>query len=89
MFLECGPHIQVQFKCVSFLTLFLFFRNVAVELWRQVGAQWEKENEEDLKDKMDFLGSPPPRYPTGGELKNQLSSAPHWEPTITKRLDGI
>ncbi|KAL6475991.1 hypothetical protein MHYP_G00144900 [Metynnis hypsauchen] len=42
-------------------------KNVAVELWRQVGAQWEKENEDDLKDKMDFLLSAPPRYPPGVE----------------------
>ncbi|KAK7940376.1 hypothetical protein WMY93_003702 [Mugilogobius chulae] len=42
-------------------------RLLAADLWRQVGAQWEKENEEDLKDKMDFLLTPPPFYPTGVE----------------------
>ncbi|XP_066498127.1 dynein axonemal assembly factor 5-like [Hoplias malabaricus] len=42
-------------------------RDIAGGLWKQVGAQWEKENEEDLKDKMDFLLSPPPRYPPGVE----------------------
>ncbi|XP_072549719.1 dynein axonemal assembly factor 5-like [Salminus brasiliensis] len=42
-------------------------RNQAVALWGQVGAQWEKENEDDLKDKMDFLLSPPSRYPPGVE----------------------
>nr|XP_057904336.1 dynein axonemal assembly factor 5 [Doryrhamphus excisus] len=40
---------------------------LAADLWRQVGAQWEKENEDDLKDKMDFLLTPPPFYPSGVE----------------------
>ncbi|XP_047427103.1 dynein axonemal assembly factor 5-like isoform X1 [Mugil cephalus] len=42
-------------------------RLLAADLWRQVGAQWEKENEDDLKDKMDFLLTPPPHYPPGVE----------------------
>ncbi|XP_034396317.1 dynein assembly factor 5, axonemal-like [Cyclopterus lumpus] len=42
-------------------------RLLSADLWRQVGAQWEKENEDEIKDKMDFLLSPPPFYPTGVE----------------------
>lgn len=42
------------------------------ELWRQVGAQWEKENEDDIKDKMDFLITPPPLYPPGGQSLHQI-----------------
>uniref|UniRef100_UPI0037E7320A dynein axonemal assembly factor 5-like n=1 Tax=Semicossyphus pulcher TaxID=241346 RepID=UPI0037E7320A len=42
-------------------------RLLAADLWKQVGAQWEKENEEDIKDKMDFLLTPPPFYPPGAE----------------------
>ncbi|TNN68891.1 Dynein assembly factor 5, axonemal [Liparis tanakae] len=42
-------------------------RLLSADLWRQVGAQWEKENEDDLKDKMDFLLAPPPFYPPGVE----------------------
>uniref|UniRef100_A0A3P8W8T4 Dynein axonemal assembly factor 5 n=1 Tax=Cynoglossus semilaevis TaxID=244447 RepID=A0A3P8W8T4_CYNSE len=42
-------------------------RLLAADLWRQVGEQWEKENEEDIKDKMDFLLSSPPFYPAGVE----------------------
>ncbi|XP_077590424.1 dynein axonemal assembly factor 5 [Stigmatopora nigra] len=42
-------------------------RLLAADLWRRVGAQWEKENEEDLKDKMDFLLTPPSFYPQGVE----------------------
>uniref|UniRef100_A0A8C7P193 Dynein axonemal assembly factor 5 n=1 Tax=Oncorhynchus mykiss TaxID=8022 RepID=A0A8C7P193_ONCMY len=37
----------------------------AAELWRQTGALWEQENEDDLKDKMDFLLTPPDLYPAG------------------------
>lgn len=44
-----------------------FCRLLAADLWKRVGAQWEKENEEDIKDKMDFLLTPPPFYPTGGQ----------------------
>uniref|UniRef100_A0A3Q3X073 Uncharacterized protein n=1 Tax=Mola mola TaxID=94237 RepID=A0A3Q3X073_MOLML len=42
-------------------------RLLAVELWKRVGAQWEEENEDEIKDKMDFLFTPPPFYPTGVE----------------------
>ncbi|XP_063074437.1 dynein axonemal assembly factor 5-like [Engraulis encrasicolus] len=42
-------------------------QQVTADLWRRVGAQWEKENEEDLKDKMDFLLTPPQHYPSGVE----------------------
>ncbi|XP_028840855.1 dynein assembly factor 5, axonemal isoform X2 [Denticeps clupeoides] len=38
-------------------------RSLAADLWKQVGAQWEKENEDDLKDKLDFLLTAPPLYP--------------------------
>ncbi|MCI4385297.1 hypothetical protein PGIGA_G00048810 [Pangasianodon gigas] len=38
---------------------------LACELWKQVGTQWEKENEDDLKDKMDFFLSPTLQYPPG------------------------
>ncbi|KAM9391919.1 dynein axonemal assembly factor 5 [Pholidichthys leucotaenia] len=42
-------------------------RLLAADLWKQVGAQWEKENEDSIKGKMDFLVSPPPHYPAGVE----------------------
>ncbi|KAG8006970.1 Dynein assembly factor 5 [Nibea albiflora] len=42
-------------------------RFLAADLWKQAGVQWEKENEEDIKDKMDFLLTPPPFYPPGVE----------------------
>lgn len=39
-------------------------RTLAWTYWEKVGLQWEKENEEDLKDKMDF-SVPPSHYPKG------------------------
>lgn len=41
-------------------------RTLAWTYWEKIGLQWEKENEEDLKDKMDFSVSPS-HYPKGGE----------------------
>ncbi|XP_003416624.2 dynein axonemal assembly factor 5 [Loxodonta africana] len=38
-------------------------RELAASLWEKVGLQWQKENEEDLKDKLDFATPPPPHYP--------------------------
>ncbi|KAM4820819.1 dynein axonemal assembly factor 5 [Thomomys bottae] len=38
-------------------------RQSAASLWEKVGLQWQKENEEDLKDKLDFASPPPPHYP--------------------------
>ncbi|KAI4822332.1 hypothetical protein KUCAC02_007886, partial [Chaenocephalus aceratus] len=40
---------------------------LAADLWKQVGAQWEKENEDDIKDKLDFLLTQSPFYPQGVE----------------------
>ncbi|KFO81788.1 HEAT repeat-containing protein 2, partial [Cuculus canorus] len=37
---------------------------LACTYWEMIGLQWEKENEDDLKDKMDF-SVPPSRYPKG------------------------
>ncbi|XP_039327419.1 dynein axonemal assembly factor 5 isoform X1 [Saimiri boliviensis] len=38
-------------------------RQLAASLWEDVGLQWQRENEEDLKDKLDFAPPPPPHYP--------------------------
>ncbi|XP_013865552.1 dynein assembly factor 5, axonemal [Austrofundulus limnaeus] len=42
-------------------------RLLAADFWKQVGTQWEKENEDDIKDKLDFLLTPPLHYPEGVE----------------------
>ena len=39
----------------------------ATSLWEQVGLQWQTENEEDLKDKLDFASPPPAHHPSPGE----------------------
>ncbi|XP_037766378.1 dynein axonemal assembly factor 5 isoform X1 [Chelonia mydas] len=39
-------------------------KQLAVSYWKRIGLQWEKENEEDLKDKLDFY-SAPSHYPEG------------------------
>lgn len=39
----------------------------AAGLWEQVGLRWQMENEEDLKDKLDFAGPPPAHHPSPGE----------------------
>ncbi|CAI2731470.1 unnamed protein product [Schistosoma spindalis] len=40
-------------------------RMVATELWHHIGLKFEKENEEQLKDKLDFDHGPPFHYPYG------------------------
>nr|XP_056722598.1 dynein axonemal assembly factor 5 [Euleptes europaea] len=39
-------------------------RELALSYWKKVGLQWENENEDDIKDKLDFY-SAPPYYPQG------------------------
>lgn len=56
-----------EIVCNIVIIMPFFCRHLAADLWKRVGAQWEKENEEDIKDKMDFLLTPPPFYPTGGQ----------------------
>ncbi|KAF8561388.1 HEAT repeat containing protein [Paragonimus westermani] len=40
-------------------------RDLAEDLWHDVGLKFEKENEEQLKDKLDFDKGPPSHYPLG------------------------
>ncbi|KAM3826520.1 dynein axonemal assembly factor 5 [Vipera latastei] len=39
-------------------------KELALTYWKKVGLQWEKENEEDIKDKLDFYAEPS-YYPPG------------------------
>lgn len=43
-------------------------RKEAWEIWSKAGLQYQQENEQDLKDKMDFLNEKPSHYPPGGEF---------------------
>ncbi|XP_007525181.1 dynein axonemal assembly factor 5 isoform X2 [Erinaceus europaeus] len=38
--------------------------HAAASLWEQVGLQWQQENEDDLKDKLDFASPPPAHHPS-------------------------
>ncbi|KAG8433049.1 hypothetical protein GDO86_017357 [Hymenochirus boettgeri] len=40
-------------------------RQLALFYWEKIGSQWEKENEEDLKDKLDFSTPCLSYYPAG------------------------
>ncbi|XP_005997023.1 dynein axonemal assembly factor 5 [Latimeria chalumnae] len=42
-------------------------RQLAGDYWKKIGQQWQEENEEDLKDKLDFSAPTPPLYPKGME----------------------
>ncbi|XP_048465834.1 dynein axonemal assembly factor 5-like [Rhincodon typus] len=42
-------------------------RELASDCWRKVGLQWQKENEDDLKDKLDWSAQLSVRYPAGVE----------------------
>nr|DBA19487.1 TPA: hypothetical protein GDO54_015320 [Pyxicephalus adspersus] len=43
------------------------YRQIALDYWKKIGMQWERENEDDLKDKMDFSDPSPSIYPSGVE----------------------
>ncbi|XP_055507606.1 dynein axonemal assembly factor 5 [Leucoraja erinacea] len=42
-------------------------RELASDYWRKVGLQWQQENEEDLKDKLDWSAELSVHYPVGAE----------------------
>ncbi|KAM5152154.1 dynein axonemal assembly factor 5 isoform 2-T2 [Mantella aurantiaca] len=42
-------------------------KQIALDFWKKIGLQWERENEDDLKDKMDFSDPHPSFYPAGVE----------------------
>ncbi|RUS89825.1 hypothetical protein EGW08_002437 [Elysia chlorotica] len=43
---------------------------LAEELWHDVGLKYERENEDDLKDKLDFVSPQPAHYPPNLERPN-------------------
>lgn len=51
----------------SWLQHLSYHRCEAASLWGQVGLQWQQENENDLKDKLDFPSAPPAHHPSLGE----------------------
>ncbi|NXJ70212.1 DAAF5 factor, partial [Rostratula benghalensis] len=55
--------------------------------WEKIGLQWERENEEDLKDKMDFSVSPS-HYPKG-ETRPGLGCRELVSRNLSKILPGL
>ncbi|KAI1233745.1 hypothetical protein IHE44_0004188 [Lamprotornis superbus] len=55
--------------------------------WEKIGLQWEEENEEDLKDKMDFSVSPS-HYPKG-ETRPGLGCRELVSRNLSKILPGL
>ncbi|GFO25560.1 dynein assembly factor 5, axonemal-like [Plakobranchus ocellatus] len=45
-------------------------REMADELWHDIGLKYERENEDDLKDKLDFVSPQPGHYPPNLERPN-------------------
>lgn len=70
------------------LFFFFAFRELSLSYWKKVGLQWEKENEDDIKDKLDFYAVPP-HYPKGGEYCKEpgklLLDAGYVERDVLKR----
>ncbi|XP_072415938.1 dynein axonemal assembly factor 5-like [Chiloscyllium punctatum] len=44
-----------------------YIRELASDYWKKVGLQWQKENEDDLKDKLDWQTQLSVRYPAAAE----------------------
>lgn len=58
---------MLVFLILVYLTLLcLQCRELASDYWRKVGLQWQQENEEDLKDKLDWSAELSVHYPVGG-----------------------
>ncbi|MBN3308045.1 DAAF5 factor, partial [Amia calva] len=60
-------HKLIPLLLSSFSDEILDIRLLAADYWKKAGCQWQQENEDDLKDKLDFLTSPPSLYPAGAE----------------------
>ncbi|XP_005100812.1 dynein assembly factor 5, axonemal [Aplysia californica] len=45
-------------------------KELADSLWHDIGLKYERENEDDFKDKLDFQALPPKHYPPGVERPN-------------------
>uniref|UniRef100_A0A674JVF0 Dynein axonemal assembly factor 5 n=1 Tax=Terrapene triunguis TaxID=2587831 RepID=A0A674JVF0_9SAUR len=62
-------------------------KQLAVSYWKRIGLQWEKENEEDLKDKLDFY-SAPSHYPEG-VVRPELGCRELVTRNLSKILPGL
>ncbi|KYO30670.1 dynein assembly factor 5, axonemal isoform A [Alligator mississippiensis] len=62
-------------------------RKLALSYWKRVGSQWEKENEDDLKDKLDFSVAPS-HYPEG-VVRPELGCRELVTRNLSKILPGL
>uniref|UniRef100_A0A452GR81 Dynein axonemal assembly factor 5 n=1 Tax=Gopherus agassizii TaxID=38772 RepID=A0A452GR81_9SAUR len=62
-------------------------KQLAVSYWKRIGLQWEKENEDDLKDKLDFY-SAPTHYPEG-VVRPELGCRELVTRNLSKILPGL
>ncbi|XP_053898776.1 dynein axonemal assembly factor 5 [Malaclemys terrapin pileata] len=62
-------------------------KQLSVSYWERIGLQWEKENEEDLKDKLDFY-SAPSHYPEG-VVRPELGCRELVTRNLSKILPGL
>uniref|UniRef100_A0A8C3TCU0 Dynein axonemal assembly factor 5 n=1 Tax=Chelydra serpentina TaxID=8475 RepID=A0A8C3TCU0_CHESE len=62
-------------------------KQLAESYWKRIGLQWEKENEEDLKDKLDFY-SAPSHYPEG-VVRPELGCRELVTRNLSKILPGL
>ncbi|XP_074867131.1 dynein axonemal assembly factor 5 isoform X2 [Carettochelys insculpta] len=62
-------------------------KQLAVSYWKRIGLQWEKENEEDIKDKLDFY-SAPAHYPEG-VVRPELGCRELVTRNLSKILPGL
>uniref|UniRef100_K7F9I7 Dynein axonemal assembly factor 5 n=1 Tax=Pelodiscus sinensis TaxID=13735 RepID=K7F9I7_PELSI len=62
-------------------------KQLAMSYWKKIGLQWEKENEEDIKDKLDFY-STPSHYPEG-VVRPELGCRELVTRNLSKILPGL
>ncbi|KAJ1526826.1 hypothetical protein ONE63_008394 [Megalurothrips usitatus] len=56
-------HIMIPLMLTSLNDQSPDIQEKAWDLWNEAGEKWKKENEDDIKDKMDFLDCLPDHYP--------------------------
>lgn len=73
------------------LTVFLCLscRHEAASLWDEVGLQWQEENREDLKDKLDFASPPPAHHPSPGRCTLPRTVTATWVDSLGESLQQM
>lgn len=61
-------HKLIPLLLTGFIDEAIEIKETTESLWWDVGIKYEKENEQDLKDKSDFLNQQPENYPSDRKL---------------------